>query len=138
MKNVLWMSDVAGNEVCYGLPQALTEDELMEVLTRPRNALSRQYEAMFEMSAAGLHMTQSATRAIARAALERGTGARGLRSIMEGLLQPVMYEVGGLSEFLRTEWGAVRSEMLRTTIGHDPEGLQGSVSMLLRRKPAIQ
>ncbi|EIE24049.1 ClpX, ATPase regulatory subunit [Coccomyxa subellipsoidea C-169] len=74
--------------------QALTEDELMEVLTRPRNALSRQYEAMFGMSSVGLHLTQTATRAIARAALERGTGARGLRSIMEGLLQPVMYEVG--------------------------------------------
>lgn len=65
----------------------------MEVLTRPRNALSRQYEAMFQMSSVGLHLTQAATRAIARAALERGTGARGLRSIMEGLLQPVMYEV---------------------------------------------
>ncbi len=78
------------------LPQALTEEELIEVLTRPRNALSKQYETMFEMSSAGLHLTQAATRAIARAALERGTGARGLRSIMEGLLQPVMYEVGAI------------------------------------------
>ncbi|KAK9906695.1 hypothetical protein WJX75_006331 [Coccomyxa subellipsoidea] len=91
--------------------QALTEDELMEVLTRPRNALSRQYEAMFEMSAAGLHVTQSATRAIARAALERGTGARGLRSIMEGLLQPVMYETpdadGAFKYVLLDEGGVV-------------------------------
>jgi ATP-dependent Clp protease ATP-binding subunit ClpX len=75
------------------LLQALTEEELMEVLTKPRNALSRQYERMLEMSRTGLHITSAAIRAIARAALERGTGARGLRSIMEGLLQPVMFEV---------------------------------------------
>lgn len=77
------------------------------MLTRPRNALSKQYETMFEMSAAGLHLTQAATRAIARAALERGTGARGLRSIMEGLLQPVMYEVSATStgDILIKHWG---------------------------------
>lgn len=73
--------------------KALTEEELMEVLTKPRNALSRQYEKMLEMSRTGLHITPSAIRAIARGALERGTGARGLRSIMESLLQPVMFEV---------------------------------------------
>lgn len=68
----------------------------MQVLTQPRNALSKQYETMFEMSAVGLHLTRAATRAIARSAIDRGTGARGLRSIMEGLLQPVMFEVGPL------------------------------------------
>ncbi|CAL8462417.1 g1950 [Coccomyxa elongata] len=91
--------------------QALTEEELIEVLTRPRNALSKQYETMFEMSSAGLHLTQAATRAIARAALERGTGARGLRSIMEGLLQPVMYETpdadSGFKYVLLDEEGVV-------------------------------
>ncbi len=75
------------------LVQTLTEAQLMEVLTKPRNALSKQYERMFGMSGAHMHITESARRAIAQAARERGTGARGLRSIMENLLQPVMYDV---------------------------------------------
>lgn len=65
----------------------------MEVLTKPKNALAKQYERMFGMSRARMHITESARRAIAQAARERGTGARGLRSIMENLLQPVMYDV---------------------------------------------
>ena len=65
----------------------------MEVLTKPKNALSKQYERMFGMSGARMHITESARRAIAQAARERGTGARGLRSLMENLLQPVMFDV---------------------------------------------
>ena len=65
----------------------------MEVLTKPKNALAKQYERMFGMSRARMHITESARRAIAQAARERGTGARGLRSIMENLLQPVMFDV---------------------------------------------
>ena len=65
----------------------------MEVLTKPKNALAKQYERMFDMSRARMHITESARRAIAQAARERGTGARGLRSIMENLLQPVMFDV---------------------------------------------
>ncbi|CAL5227719.1 g10731 [Coccomyxa viridis] len=72
--------------------QTLTEAELMEVLTKPKNALAKQYERMFGMSRARMYITQSARQAIAQAARERGTGARGLRSLMENLLQPVMYD----------------------------------------------
>ena len=66
----------------------------MEVLTKPKNALTKQYERMFSMSGARMHMTEPARRAIAQAARERGTGARGLRSIMENTCcSPVMYDV---------------------------------------------
>ena len=87
------------DEACNAL-QTLTEAELMDVLTKPKNALAKQYERMFGMSRARMHITQPAKRAIAQAARERGTGARGLRSIMENLLQPVMYDVSMLPVLL--------------------------------------
>ena len=71
----------------------------MEVLTKPKNALAKQYERMFDMSRARMYITESARRAIAQAARERGTGARGLRSIMENLLQPVMFDVSHRRHF---------------------------------------
>ena len=86
-------SRVASSAEVYNGLQTLTESELMDVLTKPKNALAKQYERMFGMSRARMYITQSARRAIAQAARERGTGARGLRSIMENLLQPVMYDV---------------------------------------------
>ncbi|KAK9845326.1 hypothetical protein WJX81_003486 [Elliptochloris bilobata] len=72
--------------------QALTEAELSEVLTQPRNALVRQFGAMLRQSHTRLHVTVAAVRAIARQARKRGTGARGLRSLMEALLQDSMFE----------------------------------------------
>lgn len=74
--------------------QALTEDELMTVLRDPKNALCKQYKTMFKMDSAELRVTTGALRAIAREAVSRGTGARGLRSIMERLLRDAQFEVG--------------------------------------------
>jgi len=73
--------------------EALDEDALVQVLTKPKNALCKQYSAIFSFSDCELHMMNSALRELARQAKERGTGARGLRSIMEKLLQNAMFEV---------------------------------------------
>ncbi|KAG7522885.1 ATP-dependent Clp protease ATP-binding subunit clpX-like, mitochondrial isoform X2 [Solea senegalensis] len=72
---------------------SLDEETLVRILTEPRNAVVPQYQALFSMDKCDLNVTQGALTAIARMALERKTGARGLRSIMEKLLLEPMFEV---------------------------------------------
>uniref|UniRef100_A0A8C4HDY2 ClpX-type ZB domain-containing protein n=1 Tax=Dicentrarchus labrax TaxID=13489 RepID=A0A8C4HDY2_DICLA len=72
---------------------SLDEETLVRILTEPRNAVVPQYQALFSMDKCELHVNKDALRAIARMALERKTGARGLRSIMEKLLLEPMFEV---------------------------------------------
>ncbi|KAJ7523719.1 hypothetical protein O6H91_18G059900 [Diphasiastrum complanatum] len=72
---------------------ALNEDQLVQVLTEPRNALGKQYKKMFSMNNVNLHYTDGGLRRIARKAMAKNTGARGLRSIMEHLLTDAMFEV---------------------------------------------
>ncbi|MBW0253929.1 MULTISPECIES: ATP-dependent Clp protease ATP-binding subunit ClpX [unclassified Cellulomonas] len=71
----------------------LDQSALVRILTEPRNALVKQYQRMFEIDGVELEFTQDAVEAIADQALLRGTGARGLRAIMEEVLQQVMFEV---------------------------------------------
>ncbi|KAA9153631.1 ATP-dependent Clp protease ATP-binding subunit ClpX [Amycolatopsis acidicola] len=71
----------------------LDKDSLVRILTEPRNALVKQYKKLFEMDAVELEFTKTALEAIADQAVLRGTGARGLRAIMEEVLQPVMYDI---------------------------------------------
>ncbi|MCS6712284.1 ATP-dependent Clp protease ATP-binding subunit ClpX [Brachybacterium sp. EF45031] len=71
----------------------LDQDALIRILTEPRNALTKQYQRMFALDGVELDFERSALEAIAARALERGTGARGLRAILEETLQPVMFEV---------------------------------------------
>ncbi len=71
----------------------LDKDALRAILTRPRNALVRQYKRLFEMDGVELEFTEEALEAAAELALARETGARGLRSIIEGTLLDVMYEI---------------------------------------------
>lgn len=71
----------------------LDEEALVKVLTEPKNALVKQYVTMFEMENVKLTFTDDALRAIARKAIERKTGARGLRAIMEDNLLELMYEI---------------------------------------------
>ena len=68
-------------------------EDLVKVLTEPKNALSKQYARFFEMDGVELHLTDDALQAIAEQALMRGTGARGLRAIMEEVLLETMYEL---------------------------------------------
>ncbi|KAM5170633.1 ATP-dependent clpX-like chaperone, mitochondrial isoform 2-T2 [Mantella aurantiaca] len=72
---------------------SLDEQTLVRILTEPRNAVVPQYQALFSMDKCELNVTEGALKAIARLALERKTGARGLRSIMEKLLLEPMFEV---------------------------------------------
>jgi len=72
--------------------ESLDEEALVRVLTEPRNALTKQYTKLFRMDDTELEFTEEAIRAIAREALTRKTGARGLRAILEGLLLDVMFE----------------------------------------------
>ncbi len=71
----------------------LDETALVKILTEPKNALVKQYQAMFKMDGVDLTFTSEAAAAVAKQALSRGTGARGLRSIMEGLLLDLMYDL---------------------------------------------
>ena len=71
----------------------LDENALVKVLTEPKNALIKQYVTLFDMEGVKLTVTDEALRAIARKAIERKTGARGLRAIMEGLLLNLMYDI---------------------------------------------
>jgi ATP-dependent Clp protease ATP-binding subunit ClpX len=71
----------------------LDESTLVRVLTEPKNALVRQYQKLFSMENADLSFTESALRAIARRALDKDTGARGLRSIIEEVMLDVMYDL---------------------------------------------
>ena len=71
----------------------LDEDALVRVLKEPRNSLVKQYKELLSMDSVELEFTDEALHAIARKTIERKTGARGLRSVMEGILLPVMYDV---------------------------------------------
>lgn len=71
----------------------LDEDALVQILTQPKNALVKQYEKLFEMDDVELEIEEAALREIAKKAIERKTGARGLRSIIEGLMLDVMFEL---------------------------------------------
>lgn len=71
----------------------LDESQLVQILTEPRNALTKQYMRLFEMEDVELEFREEALRAISRKAIERNTGARGLRSIMENVLLDTMYEL---------------------------------------------
>ncbi len=69
----------------------MTEDDLMRVLTEPRNALIKQYQKLFELDGVNLRFESDALRAVAAKALERKTGARGLRNVMEAVMLDIMY-----------------------------------------------
>lgn len=71
----------------------LTIEDLVEILTKPKNALVKQYAAMFEMEGVKLIMSDEALRAIAEKGMEAGTGARALRMILERILRELMFEV---------------------------------------------
>jgi len=71
----------------------LDEDALVSILSEPRNALTKQYEYLLELDNVRLEFEEEALRAIAQKALERETGARGLRAILEGVLTDIMYDV---------------------------------------------
>ena len=76
----------------------LDQDALITILTQPKNALVKQYQRLFELEDTKLNFTDDALNAIAKRAIERKTGARGLRSILEEILLDTMFDLPGLDE----------------------------------------
>ncbi|PJI94474.1 ATP-dependent Clp protease ATP-binding subunit ClpX [Luteimicrobium subarcticum] len=105
----------------------LDQDALVRILTEPRNALVKQYQRMFEIDGVELEFEDDALGAIADQALLRGTGARGLRAIMEEVLQQVMFEVPSRDDVERV---VVTAEVVRDNV--NPTLVPRSVS---RRAP---
>jgi len=77
--------------------EELDEDALVEILQKPKNALVKQYQKLFEFESVKLKFTEGALRAVSREAMERKSGARGLRAILENLMLDVMYEIPSIS-----------------------------------------
>jgi len=76
----------------------LDEDALVTILTEPKNALVKQYQRLFELEDVQLTFTDDALTAIAKRAIQRKTGARGLRSILEDILLDTMFELPSLTD----------------------------------------
>lgn len=76
--------------------QELDETALIDILTRPKNALTKQFQSLFKMEGSELEFREEALVAIAKKALERKMGARGLRSILENILLDTMYDLPSL------------------------------------------
>ena len=100
----------------------LTTDELIEVLTQPKNALIKQYSKLLAMSGVKLKVTKDGLAALAEEALRRGTGARALRAIFEKIMLDVMYEVPG------------RNDIVSVTINRSV--VEGKKPPILRKKRA--
>ena len=73
--------------------EKLTVDDLVRILTEPKNALVKQYQKLLALDHTELEFEREALEAIAQKAIERNTGARGLRSIIEGIMLDVMFEI---------------------------------------------
>ena len=101
---------------------SLDEDALMHILTEPKNALAKQYARLFEMDGVELILTEDALRAVAKEAIERKTGARGLRAIMEDVMLDVMYDIPSEENIKACEIdGDVIRKLKKPTILHkDP------------------
>ncbi len=101
---------------------SLDKEALVKILTEPRNALVKQYQKLFEMDGVELEFTDDAMDAVADQAILRGTGARGLRAIMEEVLQPVMYDIPSRDDVAKvvvTEQ-TVRSNVNPTIVPRSP------------------
>ena len=90
--------ELVGRMPVISVLHELDEDALIRILLEPRNALVKQYERLLQMDNVKLRFTEDALRAFAREAMRRGTGARGLRAILEETMLDVMYEVPSRQE----------------------------------------
>ncbi|MFP5259529.1 MAG: ATP-dependent Clp protease ATP-binding subunit ClpX, partial [Acidobacteriota bacterium] len=77
--------------------EELTQDDLVRILTEPKNALVKQYQKLFELDKVRLRFSKNALDAIAQKAIERKTGARGLRNVMETIMLEIMYKLPSLT-----------------------------------------
>ncbi|MGA9376141.1 MAG: ATP-dependent Clp protease ATP-binding subunit ClpX [Mycobacterium sp.] len=100
----------------------LDKESLVQILSTPKNALVKQYTRLFEMDGVELEMTPEALDAIADQAIHRGTGARGLRAIMEEVLQPTMYDIPSRDDVAKVvvTRETVQDNMLPTIVPRKP------------------
>jgi len=95
----------------------LDEDALMQILTEPKNSLTKQYQKLFEMEGVEIDFREDALRSVARKSMERKTGARGLRSILENVLLDTMYHIP-------SESGVSKVVIDESVIGGDSEPIK--------------
>lgn len=86
--------------VIVGLDE-LDEEALISILSKPRNSIEKQYKKLFEIDGVELEFTNDALSAVAKKAIERKTGARGLRSIMEEIMTDIMFEIPSKKEIIK-------------------------------------
>ncbi|MGR3652471.1 MAG: ATP-dependent Clp protease ATP-binding subunit ClpX, partial [Roseovarius sp.] len=108
----------------------LDEEALVTILTEPKNALVKQYQRLFELENAMLSFTDDALKAIAKRAITRKTGARGLRSILEDILLDTMFDLPSLEnvEEVVVNEEAVTSEASPLIIYAEAKGKKGGAS----------
>lgn len=109
----------------------LDEEALVQILTEPKNALTRQYQYLFEMENVSLEFEPEALRAVAQKALERKTGARGLRSILENILLDTMYDLPS-----REDIGHV--VITKEVVENQAEPITRAESMLVEKEPETE
>ncbi len=105
---------------------ALDEEALVRILTEPKSALVKQYERLFELDDVSLEFTRDALVAVAKKAIARGGGARGLRSIMEKLMLDLMYEIPS------------RSEIQKVVVTREAVDGQGTPTLMLSEKKSAR
>ena len=109
----------------------LDEQALMRILREPKNAILKQYQKYFELERVRLKFTDDAVAAVAREAMKRGTGARGLRAVLEEAMLDIMYEVPsipGLKECMITR------EVILNGPSHPDLGAEGAVGLAGARR----
>jgi len=105
----------------------LSEGALVEILTRPKNALVRQYQRLFDFENVKLEFTDEALHAVSQQAIERKAGARGLRSILEHIMLDVMYEIPSQSNIRKC---IVTEDVVRGRGSIQPEIVEGKQAEL--------
>ncbi|MEL7370573.1 MAG: ATP-dependent Clp protease ATP-binding subunit ClpX [Myxococcota bacterium] len=103
----------------------LDEDALKDILTKPKNALAKQYGKLLELDNVKLSFTDEAVNAIAQKAIDKGTGARGLRAILEGAMLDIMYEIPARDDVVEvtlTEDTIHKRELPKLTVKRAPTG----------------
>ena len=90
--------ELVGRLPVLGTLDSLSEDSLVQILTEPKNAIARQYQKFFDMEGVKLEFEPEALREAARLAIKRGTGARGLRAVLEERMLEIMYDIPSMTD----------------------------------------
>lgn len=113
----------------------LSEEALIDILTKPKNAITKQYQKLFEMEGVHLEFREDALKAVAKEAIKRKTGARGLRAILENAMLEVMFEIPSL---VGVKSCVVTSETIekgtKPQLGYDPVASKAPTASIIPKK----